>query len=281
MNALLQPVRIPSSMEPDDIGPYLRELREHFKLSVQDVSERLHIRARYVTAIEEGRFDALPGAVYARGYVHTYAEFLGLDADRVVEQCFKVKAPEPAPLQVGQKQAREAKPALKQTLVSQWRNIAILAVIGMVMLVILVQLIGMVRLQGSVMPPTTPAVPEKMLASIRDEVFPTEPNYNCLMGNYHLSCFFATSQIAMEANGGIWVRVPFMPVIDSHDSAMIATDDMDDPAVEEGSDSPPPTPRQRRVTPPATAVTPKLPAEPSTAPVSVPAPEPETEAVHD
>lgn len=80
--------RIPDAMGPEQIGPYFKLLREQFKLSTQDVSERLHIRQRYITAMEEANYEALPGKVYARGYVHTYAEFLGLDADQVVLQAF-------------------------------------------------------------------------------------------------------------------------------------------------------------------------------------------------
>ncbi len=82
------PLRLPATMSRADIGPYMRSLREHYTLSQQDVSERLHIRGRYVYAIEAGEFDALPGQVYAKGYVHTYAEFLGLDAEQVVGICF-------------------------------------------------------------------------------------------------------------------------------------------------------------------------------------------------
>lgn len=82
------PVRIPETMTPKEIGAYMGGLREHFKLSLQDVSERLHIRVRYVQAIEQSQIEQLPGKVYARGYVHTYAEFLGLDADQVAAQWF-------------------------------------------------------------------------------------------------------------------------------------------------------------------------------------------------
>ena len=78
--------RVPESMELADIGPYFRGLREHYKLSEQDVSARLHIRAKYIQAIETSDVSQLPGKVYARGYIATYAEFLGIYPDQAVER---------------------------------------------------------------------------------------------------------------------------------------------------------------------------------------------------
>lgn len=68
------------------IGAYLRDLRKHYDLNVEDVAARLHIRAKYIVALEEGRMEELPGKVYTVGYVHNYAEFLGLDGNDVLAQ---------------------------------------------------------------------------------------------------------------------------------------------------------------------------------------------------
>jgi cytoskeleton protein RodZ len=53
---------------------------------LSDVWLVLKIRPDQLMAIEEGRFDVLPGRVYAIGYVRSYAAHLGLDADRLVER---------------------------------------------------------------------------------------------------------------------------------------------------------------------------------------------------
>jgi len=45
-----------------------------------------HIRSRYLKALEDERFDVLPGTAYVRGFLRTYAEYLGLDADPFVEE---------------------------------------------------------------------------------------------------------------------------------------------------------------------------------------------------
>jgi cytoskeletal protein RodZ len=46
----------------------------------------LHIRARYLTALEEERWELLPGEAYAQGFLRTYAEFLGLNSDVYVDE---------------------------------------------------------------------------------------------------------------------------------------------------------------------------------------------------
>jgi hypothetical protein len=88
MSTAVKFTRLPEAMELADIGPYLASIRAHYRLSVQDVSSHLHMRVRYIDAIESSQFDLLPGKVYARGYVQQYAEFLGIDPDQVVEKCF-------------------------------------------------------------------------------------------------------------------------------------------------------------------------------------------------
>lgn len=82
-----------ASTQPDQqaehyqhIGAYLRDIREHYGLSVDDAARRLHIRHKYITAIEQGDVSGMPGKVYTLGYIQSYAEFLGLNADEVIAQ---------------------------------------------------------------------------------------------------------------------------------------------------------------------------------------------------
>ena len=62
-----------------DIGASLREARTRRGLSLGDVTAGLRIRERYVTALEEERWELMPGEAYAKGFLRMYAEFLGLD----------------------------------------------------------------------------------------------------------------------------------------------------------------------------------------------------------
>src|ERR1700760_1943428 len=53
-------------------------------LDVYHVADILRIRPAVLEAIEAGRFDLLPGSVYAIGFVRSYATYLGLDAEALV-----------------------------------------------------------------------------------------------------------------------------------------------------------------------------------------------------
>lgn len=68
------------------IGSNLREARGRRGLSLAQIDAATHIRRRYLKALENERFDLLPGTAYARGFLRTYAEYLGLDADAFVEE---------------------------------------------------------------------------------------------------------------------------------------------------------------------------------------------------
>jgi cytoskeletal protein RodZ len=66
------------------IGEELRRARENLGLTYDEVERSTRIRTRYLQALERGDLDSLPSPVQARGFLHNYAEFLGLDADRVM-----------------------------------------------------------------------------------------------------------------------------------------------------------------------------------------------------
>lgn len=64
----------------------LRRTREMYGEDLGEIAEALRIRHAYLSAIEQGAFDELPGPTYAVGFVRSYAAFLGLDADEVVRR---------------------------------------------------------------------------------------------------------------------------------------------------------------------------------------------------
>ncbi|MGH2933834.1 MAG: helix-turn-helix domain-containing protein, partial [Gaiellaceae bacterium] len=68
------------------IGDSLREARTRRGLSPADVHKAIRIRERYLTAIEEERWDMLPGEAYTKGFLRTYAEFLGLHSHLYVDE---------------------------------------------------------------------------------------------------------------------------------------------------------------------------------------------------
>lgn len=62
------------------VGATLRQARREQDLSEKDVADRLHITMHYVKALETDRYEKLPGAVFAKGYIKSYAQLLGLDS---------------------------------------------------------------------------------------------------------------------------------------------------------------------------------------------------------
>ncbi|HEY2541540.1 MAG TPA: helix-turn-helix domain-containing protein [Gaiellaceae bacterium] len=68
------------------IGNSLREARTRRGYSPADVHKAIRIRERYLTALEEERWDMLPGEAYTKGFLRTYAEHLGLNSQLYIDE---------------------------------------------------------------------------------------------------------------------------------------------------------------------------------------------------
>ena len=69
-----------------EIGNSLREARFRQQLELTEVELATKIRARYLRALEEETFEALPAQTYVKGFLRTYADFLGLDGQLYVDE---------------------------------------------------------------------------------------------------------------------------------------------------------------------------------------------------
>ena len=69
-----------------EIGNSLREARERQGLGYPEIELATKIRAKYIRALEEEDFTAIPGDAYIRGFLRTYADYLGLDSDVYVDE---------------------------------------------------------------------------------------------------------------------------------------------------------------------------------------------------
>ncbi|HET6643713.1 MAG TPA: RodZ domain-containing protein [Gaiellaceae bacterium] len=81
-----------------EIGSILREARIRHGVELAQVEASTHIRTRYLKALEDERFDLLPGEAYACGFLRTYADYLELDADLFVDEYKARFAPPEEPL---------------------------------------------------------------------------------------------------------------------------------------------------------------------------------------
>jgi hypothetical protein len=69
-----------------EIGNSLREARERQGLGYPEIELATKIRGKYIRALEEEDFTSVPGDAYIRGFLRTYAEYLGLDGDVYVDE---------------------------------------------------------------------------------------------------------------------------------------------------------------------------------------------------
>jgi cytoskeletal protein RodZ len=84
------------------IGRALRAARQHRRKSIDEASRETRVRTEYLEALERESFDALGDDVYVRGFLRSYAKYLGLDHHKVMsayERAFGRKRPRPAPVE--------------------------------------------------------------------------------------------------------------------------------------------------------------------------------------
>src|SRR5215208_606703 len=68
----------------DSVGQYLRKHRENKRMSIEEVSRATRVPSTSVERIEADRFDELPGEVFVRGFLKSYARAVGVAADDVL-----------------------------------------------------------------------------------------------------------------------------------------------------------------------------------------------------
>jgi cytoskeletal protein RodZ len=119
-----------------EIGNTLREARQRQDLDFPEIELGTKIRAKYLRALEDEQFDVLPSPTYVKGFLRTYAEYLGLDGqlylDEYNSRFFVANAPEedsPRP------RRSHARPRRERRLE---RNAVLLAIVGIAVVTALV-----------------------------------------------------------------------------------------------------------------------------------------------
>ena len=69
-----------------EIGNSLREARLRQGLEIPRIEADTKIRGKYLRALEEEQFDVLPGDTYVKGFLRTYADYLGLDGQLYLDE---------------------------------------------------------------------------------------------------------------------------------------------------------------------------------------------------
>jgi len=115
-----------------EIGNSLREARLRQGYELPRVEADTKIRAKYLRALEEERFEVLPGETYVKGFLRTYSEYLGLDGQLYVDEFNSRFTREEEPLTP----ARPKKQPTRSSAVES--NFVIVALAGIIAVTILV-----------------------------------------------------------------------------------------------------------------------------------------------
>lgn len=73
------------------LGEKLKKLRTDKRISLNEVSRATRIQVKYLECLEEDNFDKLPVDVYTRGFLRSYADFLGVDGQILLKLYDKEK----------------------------------------------------------------------------------------------------------------------------------------------------------------------------------------------
>jgi hypothetical protein len=69
-----------------EIGNSLREARVRQALDFPEIEQATKIRGKYLRALEDENFEQLPGQTYVKGFLRTYADYLGLEGQLYVDE---------------------------------------------------------------------------------------------------------------------------------------------------------------------------------------------------
>src|SRR5450755_3795447 len=77
----------------ESFGARLKREREQRKITLDDISLATKIGTRFLSALEEERFDQLPGGIFNKGFVRAYARHLGIDENQAIADFVTASAP--------------------------------------------------------------------------------------------------------------------------------------------------------------------------------------------
>ena len=66
-----------------ELGALLKSKRTEKNIAIGEVAERLKFSAKQIESLESGDYKGLPEPIFVKGFIKTYARFLGLDTDQI------------------------------------------------------------------------------------------------------------------------------------------------------------------------------------------------------
>lgn len=120
-------------MTPEELGKALSEARTARGLTLHDIERDTRISQKYLKALEEGMLDVLPAPVYARAFMRTYAQYLGMNAATLVQHLPGAK-PEPELPPLPQASHEASAPAISASWIVTGVVVLLLFGLGMLLL---------------------------------------------------------------------------------------------------------------------------------------------------
>jgi hypothetical protein len=151
-----------------EIGNSLREARLRQGLEIPRIEAETKIRGKYLRALEEEQFEVLPGDTYVKGFLRTYADYLGLDGQLYLDEFnSRFAASEELPF------AQSTTPKKRRRRVESNLVVVALAAIVAVTVLVVVGLSGLGSDSGGETPPpatTTTAEPGPTTTAAQEAV---------------------------------------------------------------------------------------------------------------
>jgi cytoskeleton protein RodZ len=163
------------------LGSLLRQKRESLGLSLEDVERKTYIRARFLAAIEGDDLSAMPSEAQARGFIRTYAAYLGMDGEELLERAGTAR---PKPAEPATRSASSRPPSVRSParLGASWRrflrlDVVLSGAVGVLVVGLLawgaLQLIGFLSRSSSQNPPASSMVLSSGTQSSPAQAVPT------------------------------------------------------------------------------------------------------------
>ncbi|HEX5468826.1 MAG TPA: RodZ domain-containing protein [Gaiellaceae bacterium] len=178
-----------------EIGNSLREARLRQGYELPRVEADTKIRAKYLRALEEEKFAVLPGETYVKGFLRTYAEYLGLDGQLYVDEFNSRFTRDDEPL-VPERPRRQA--VRSRAVESNFVIVALAGIIAVTILVVVAWKFGSsgAEPQSNLLP--GPATTSEATTSTREKT-PNKPA--------HQHAKRKTKLVLTAVDGDCWVQV--------------------------------------------------------------------------
>ncbi|QDX94914.1 helix-turn-helix domain-containing protein [Brevibacillus laterosporus] len=142
-----------------ELGHVLKRAREEKGISLNDIQKMTKIQTRYLEAIERGDFHMLPGHFYAKAFIKSYAEAVGLDPNQIVEHYQADLPSQPSQEQVERLQRRHVVQRRSPFQTGRWVAPTLLTLF----IILVVGVVYMALVNRDNTPPTVQRPPEGII----------------------------------------------------------------------------------------------------------------------